>query len=95
MQAVENIPLNAERYLCACGKRYRSYAAVYTHIRNKHDSSKEVMRQIVRPQGQATVRGRPKGASRPINVEYRLYDISEQGLLKFFEMVGEDKESIL
>lgn len=27
-------------FYCKCGKGYLSYAAVYTHVKNKHDSSK-------------------------------------------------------
>jgi hypothetical protein len=26
-----------KRYVCACKKIYKSYPALYTHIKNKHD----------------------------------------------------------
>ncbi len=27
-------------FKCKCGKSYLSYAAVYTHVKNKHDGDK-------------------------------------------------------
>lgn len=28
---------NKKRYICGCSKEYKSYPALYTHIRTKHD----------------------------------------------------------
>lgn len=33
--SIETAP--EQSYECPCGKAYRSYPALFTHIRNKHD----------------------------------------------------------
>lgn len=47
-------------FYCKCGKGYLSYAAVYTHVKNKHDSSKEFEEGIIKPEKEKLKRGRPK-----------------------------------
>lgn len=36
-------------YTCKCGKSYLSYAAAYTHVKNKHDLEKEYLENIGKP----------------------------------------------
>ena len=47
-------------FTCKCGKKYLSYAAAYTHVKNKHNLEKEYLDNIGKPQRQKGQRGRPK-----------------------------------
>lgn len=37
-------------FTCKCGKSYLSYAAAYTHVKNKHDLDKEYVNNIAKPE---------------------------------------------
>lgn len=47
-------------FACLCGKSYLSYAAAYTHAKNKHDGDKQYIDGIKKPQREQLKRGRPK-----------------------------------
>jgi hypothetical protein len=36
-------------FACKCGKNYLSYAAVYTHVRIKHNGNSEYLKEISKP----------------------------------------------
>lgn len=36
-------------FTCNCGKKYLSYAAVYTHVKQKHDLDKKFLLTIGKP----------------------------------------------
>ena len=46
--------------MCKCGKRYLSYAAAYTHVKNKHNLAKDFVENIEKPEREQLRRGRPK-----------------------------------
>jgi len=46
--------------MCMCGKSYLSYAAAYTHVKNKHNLEKEYVDNIEKPEREQLRRGRPK-----------------------------------
>ena len=47
-------------YACPCGKSYLSYAAAYTHAKNKHPADKAFIDGIQKPPKEQLKRGRPK-----------------------------------
>ena len=47
-------------YTCICGKSYLSYAAAYTHTKNKHAGDKAYIDGIKKPVKEQLKRGRPK-----------------------------------
>ena len=47
-------------FTCLCGKSYLSYAAAYTHAKNKHNQDKTYIDGIQKPQREQLKRGRPK-----------------------------------
>jgi hypothetical protein len=47
-------------FLCKCGKSYLSYAAAYTHVKNKHHLEKDFVENIKKPEREQLRRGRPK-----------------------------------
>ena len=47
-------------YTCLCGKSYLSYAAAYTHTKNKHVGDKKFINGIKKPIKEQLKRGRPK-----------------------------------
>ena len=48
-------------FTCACSKVYKSYAAAYTHIKNKHQNQFDMYKQqIKRPINARSQKGRPK-----------------------------------
>ncbi len=56
-------------FICACGKNYLSYAALFTHIKQKHDGKVcfklfQAPGPIVRPRSERK-RGRPR--KNPLN----------------------------
>ena len=36
-------------FLCKCGKSYLSYAAAYTHVKNKHNLERDFVDKIKKP----------------------------------------------
>jgi hypothetical protein len=36
-------------FLCKCGKSYLSYAAAYTHVKNKHNLERDFVDNIKKP----------------------------------------------
>jgi hypothetical protein len=47
-------------FTCSCGRTYLSYAAAYTHVKNKHNLDKKILNDIGKPQREKLPRGRPK-----------------------------------
>jgi hypothetical protein len=41
--------LEVRDYKCKCGKEYLSYAAAYTHVKNKHGLEKDYVDNIKKP----------------------------------------------
>lgn len=54
-------------FMCRCGKSYLSYAAAYTHVKNKHSGDKGYLEDISKPEREKLKRGRPK-EKRNVNV---------------------------
>ncbi len=47
-------------FVCRCGKSYLSYAAAYTHVKNKHSGDNDFLTNISKPDREKLKRGRPK-----------------------------------
>lgn len=45
-------------FTCRCGKKYLSYAAVYTHVKQKHNLDKAYLENIGKPPREKQQRGR-------------------------------------
>lgn len=72
-------------FICRCSKKYKSYAAVYTHIKNKHNLSESYIEAITRPSWIKAQKGRPKKfKNATIDVEFRKLEILESGCLKMW-----------
>lgn len=57
-------------FVCLCEKKYKSYAAVYTHIRNKHNFDQKYLNRISRPNWTNQQKGRPKRTKQyPIKIQ--------------------------
>ena len=63
---VQAISVKSEQkdFGCQCGRLYQSYAAVYTHIRNKHKRDPVFIKNIKRPVLESHKKGRPKQISK-------------------------------
>lgn len=46
-------------FACKCGKSYLSYAAAYTHVKNKHEGQIDFLNNISKPDREKHKRGRP------------------------------------
>ncbi|CAM6003741.1 unnamed protein product [Sphagnum balticum] len=76
-------------FSCSCGKSYLSYAAAYTHVKNKHNSEKAFLDAINKPTREKLRRGRPKERKQlNNNSEAEELSIVEEAILKIFNEVS-------
>jgi hypothetical protein len=58
---VQPDPENQREFRCKCSKVYKSYPALYTHIKNKHPNKiEEFKNESKRPKDGEIDKGRPK-----------------------------------
>lgn len=70
-------------YLCKCGKSYLSYAAAYTHVKNKHELDKDYVDNIKKPEREQLRRGRPKEKKEVFqNAETIMLTLIESAILR-------------
>jgi hypothetical protein len=80
-------------FKCSCGKSYLSYAAVYTHVKNKHGGDKEYEDAIVKPEKEKLKRGRPRDKKKiVISSETQILSICEETTLLIYEQLKEHKD---
>ena len=82
-------------FVCKCSKSYLSYAAAYTHVKNKHGGDKDYLEKISKPDRERLKRGRPKERRQiMVNTETELLSIIEETILQIYEAIkDEDKNN--
>lgn len=72
-------------FTCKCGKSYLSYAAAYTHVKNKHAGDNEFLSNISKPDREKLKRGRPKEKKVfSITSETEKLSIVEEAILQIY-----------
>ena len=80
-------------FKCNCGKSYLSYAAAYTHDKNKHGGAKTFLDKIAKPDRERLKRGRPKERKVfTVTNETEQLSIIEETILLIHENLKKDEE---
>ena len=75
-------------FSCLCGKSYLSYAAAYTHAKNKHQGDKTYLDGIKKPEREQLKRGRPKEKKESkLTAETAKLTLIESAILKICEQL--------